>query len=328
MRGIRWDRADQPDPDPVRRGLLVAALGALGGRWCLAREPQADAPDPEVSAVLARMDQAGLTVREESGRSSIGGRSHLVVGDAPEPFLRKALGLCEALAKDYLAHFPSRGFAVGPPKARLTVVVLSGPEAFAKYLGVEPGEDVGGQYDPATNRLVIFDNRAREGSNPLRARANTLTLMHEATHQLTFNTGLLDRDADVPLWLSEGLAMYAEVRSPDGRTRIGQPNRERLAVLREARAAGGWFRVADLVGNDAVLDDPRTEQLAYAQSWLLVYHLMQQGRSEQLREFLELIRPRRDAARRADDARRAFGEPDRLDEEIARTAAKLGARGH
>jgi hypothetical protein len=121
--------------------------------------------------------------------------------------------------------------------------------------------------------------------------------------------------------------MYAEVRSPDGRTKIGHPNRERLNVLREARGTGGWFRMADLIENDALFGDPMSEQLAYAQAWLLAYHLMQPPKAGALRGFLEAIRPRRDALRRAADFRDALGDPARLDEELPRAAARLAARG-
>ena len=91
---------------------------------------------------------------------------------------------------------------------------------------------MGGHYELDTNRLVIFDFRPGggppAGANP--KRINTFTLIHEATHQLTFNTGLLDRQGDVPVAVSEGLAMYAEL-GHDGRSVLGMINRPRLEVV-------------------------------------------------------------------------------------------------
>jgi hypothetical protein len=303
-------------PDPLRRRFLAALALAASARLVPLR---ADEPD----AIAGRARQAGLgPLRSKSSER------YLVIGDAPEGFLAQALDLCDRLARDYLDHFRKKGFAVEPPRGRLTVVVLSGPDAYAAYLGLPPGQADGGHYEPETNRLVMFDNRARSGGSPGLARANTIALMHEATHQLAFNTGLLDRRADVPGWLNEGLAMYAEVRSPtDARRRIGTRNDERLIVLREAGAAGSWPRVADLFASDAPLDDASTEQAAYALSWLLVYHLMQSPeRLPRFREYVDVVRGRRDPTHRAADAREFLGDPDELDAELERTAARLAAR--
>ena len=47
----------------------------------------------------------------------------------------------------------------------------------------------------------------------------TVTVIHEATHQIAFNCGLHTRYADNPLWLTEGMALYFE--TPDLRSRSG-----------------------------------------------------------------------------------------------------------
>ncbi len=57
--------------------------------------------------------------------------------------------------------------------------------------------------------------RSNDGGRNASTRVNTFTLVHEAIHQLTYNTGLLDRQADVPVAISEGLATFGEhARSP------------------------------------------------------------------------------------------------------------------
>lgn len=244
------------------------------------------------------------------------------MGEAPAAFLAQALKLCDGLARDFLDHFPRKEFPLHPPERRLMVIVLSGPEAYAAYLGIPPGEADGGHYEPATNRLVIFDNRARDHAGAGVARANTIALMHEATHQLASNTGLLDRSAAVPGWLDEGLAMYAEVRSPDGQRKIGAPNAERLHDLREAHDQGRLPRVADLFASDALLDAEASQQAAYALSWLLVYHLLQTPeRAAALRDYIAHLGPDR-----VGEARRAFGDPAAQDQELARTLARLSPR--
>ncbi len=45
------------------------------------------------------------------------------------------------------------------------------------------------------------------------------TIVHEATHQIAFNSGLHQRLSDCPKWFSEGIAMYFETPDLDARVR-------------------------------------------------------------------------------------------------------------
>ena len=157
-------------------------------------------------------------------------------------------------------------------------MTLAGPDSYAAFLGEDPGQAVGGHYDLDTNRLVIFDFRpdaANLAADP--ERINTLTLIHEATHQLTFNTGLLNRLGDVPLCLSEGLAMYGEVWRPAAvrRRRWGRSTRRGSRRSPQARdQAAAWIPLDRLLSDDEPLRAEATQQQAYAQSWLLVHALL------------------------------------------------------
>ncbi len=58
------------------------------------------------------------------------------------------------------------------------------------------------------------------------------TIIHEATHQIAFNSGLQTRFADIPLWVSEGIAVFFEtpdLGSAKGWRTIGAVNTTRLA---------------------------------------------------------------------------------------------------
>ena len=289
--------------------LATAALGP--GTLALSAGPEESTDLDEVQRKAKKAGLGPLRIKT--------GETYTAIGDAPERFLDDARNLCESLARDYLAHFRARGFAVHPPEHRLVLVVLSGPEAYTAYEGIQPDQAVGGHYDPATNRLVIFDNRARADGGPLVARANTVSLMHEGTHQLSYNTGLLRKGADLPLAIAEGLAMYGEVRGPRGKPAFGDRNLPRLDVLREEPS---WPTAAELLTSDAALDDPAREQAAYAVSWLLVYALMQKtsGRVDSFRSYLQI---HRDEAKRLEDAREAFGDLAALDGVLVRSARSL-----
>ncbi len=94
---------------------------------------------------------------------------------------------------------------------------------------------------------------------------------------LCFNTGLVSRKADVPDCISEGLATFVETWEPKtkARTPLSAVNQARLGVL-DAASDGPerWIPVAELLADDTRIQDPKSRQLAYAESWLLVHFLI------------------------------------------------------
>jgi hypothetical protein len=303
-----------PVNEAIHRRRFLATLAAI---WCTSRVMAAP-DDAEAAAVAEVLRSQGLgPVRTDAG----GG--YLAIGDAPAAFLQAARRLCEGLARDFLDHFQARKFPVARPAIPMTLIVLSGPAAYAKYLGIAQDEAEGGHYDLDTNRLVLFDNRARADAGALSARANTVALMHEAAHQLCFNTGLLDRARDIPTAISEGLAVYCETRRPDGRGRVGQVNFDRLAAL----SGQSLFPVSDLLTRDTLFDEQKTQQVAYSQAWVLVHLLMQTPEAQaRLRAYLDRLRSTGAPAGRLDDARTTLGDLQRLDSDLRKHALKLGAR--
>ena len=64
--------------------------------------------------------------------------------------------------------------------------------------------------------------------------------------------------------------------------------------------------------------------LAYAQSWLLVYHLMTTpARLPNLQAYLKTIFGHTTKTHRFEDAERHFGDLDRLDQELRRDSIRL-----
>src|SRR5437868_13748088 len=113
-----------------------------------------------------------------------------------------------------------------------------------------------------------------------RADANFGTLMHEVAHQLSFNSGMLNRDRDVPLWFGEGLACYCEPTDDGAWRGIGELNPERLINLRIAmNGHGGFIRLRALIESDEWVrgqTDTGVILLGYAQSWALFRMLMEE----------------------------------------------------
>lgn len=274
-----------------------------------------------IESIRTRAEGAGLPeLRLEEGER------YVALGTARDDFIRGALSLCEGLADDFLDHFESRGFEVSAPSDRMTMVALATEDQFDKILGAGRHPQVTGIYEVGENYLVLYDGRNGSSAGPRAERANTITLFHEATHQLTFNTGLLDRfAADIPLVVSEGLGMYGEVRRPNGRTRIGALNQERLAVIaQELRQGTSLMPLAQLF-DDATFEREESVQLAYAQSWLFVFGVMRNDSAVgRFRGYLDALKAEGgDPVRRLDLAREHLGDLEELDEGLAAYASRL-----
>jgi hypothetical protein len=114
------------------------------------------------------------------------------------------------------------------------------------------------------------------------------TVVHEATHQMAFNCGLHTRYADIPVWVSEGIAMYFEtpdLKSTSGWTTIGAVNRTRLAGFKSYLADRPADSLKSLVVSDARFRDARQATNAYGEAWGLVHHLMLGQRNQ--KQFVE-----------------------------------------
>jgi hypothetical protein len=90
-----------------------------------------------------------------------------------------------------------------------------------------------------------------------------------------------------------------------------------------------WISVAELLTDDKSAFGPTQDRvlLAYAESWLLVYHMMTTpSRLPQFRNYLKSIYKRADATHRYEDAESSFGSLDRLDRELRQEAIRLQQR--
>ena len=235
--------------------------------------------------------------------------------------MAEALELCEALGDDYRKHFAEKGFDLATPRNKLVVVLLSSPKAYAAFEGeADLAMAVGGHFDLVANYQVTFDYRSDAADAPANAeRINTFTLVHETVHQLTFNTGVLDLEADVPLAISEGLATYAETWRPRNRGEIGKRNQPRLDGSRGAR----WIPLERLIGEDEVFQKEATATAAYAEAWLLSYYFLKgAGHKEvaRFRGYLDALLKRPDPKRRLDLAAEHFGDLSRLNRQLQRSA--------
>ncbi|MHC5537960.1 DUF1570 domain-containing protein [Singulisphaera rosea] len=311
-----------------REWILASGVYGFSLRTGRARgeDGKATAPTPSktLDAILERAKASKLT-----GFRSRETETYLAVGDAKETFLDGALEIGKALTTEFLSHFQAKGFDVKTPVEKLVMVVLKDKASYEAYLGEAPGADVGGHYDVETNELVIFDFRGGEFSNVAASpeRLNSFTLVHESIHQLSYNTGLLDRKSDVPVALSEGLAMYGELWPPPntGKRRgaprrpakLGGINTNWRKVLRDDRAQGvEWIPIDRLLTDDKLFWQDETKQTAYAEAWLLVHFLLSIPKLAKCRAYFEALAGRNDPKERLAIAKSHLGDLARFDRDV------------
>jgi hypothetical protein len=315
-----------------RRCWLAAAFLSLAGvspsvrpGWSMQTkkaESDTESDAKEIALVQAIAKRAGLE------RFSSSHKAHFLgIGDADARFRTSALNICESLAPVFIQHFNSKGHKLALPKNRMTVITLKSAESYQAFLGENPGGKVGGHYDLDTNRLVMFDFRpADEGPAVVNdpTRVNLLTLVHETTHMLCFNTGLLSRESNVPDWVSEGLATYVE-QWRNKQSRIGEPNIGWLSFLKDSRDKGTpWIPITELFADDKKFDGD-TLELSYAESWLAVHYLMKPQQLPKFRAYLAGLPSEEAAANRIKYAEKHLGPLEKLEHEIDRHF-KRGAR--
>jgi hypothetical protein len=160
---------------------------------------------------------------------------------------------------------------------------------------LEPGksstydEKILGYYSPKSNRVITYD-QSQGSSKDQSWFFNTDIIIHEATHQSAFNSGLHSRFAPVPRWISEGLAMLFEAPGVNNSAHYGSQssriNRGRLNDLKRFYQQGAVDgRLVDLIQSDDLF---RTDPLlAYSMSWGLTFYLSEY-RPQQYLKFLSV----------------------------------------
>jgi hypothetical protein len=217
-----------------------------------------------------------VLLRELGGGYEVSGTGHYLVAH-PRNERDKWAPRFEDLYRSFVHYFSVRGFEPAPPQFPLVGVVCRNRAEFAR-LSAEEGHaapsGVLGYYDPASNRINLYDMGGKADS--ANWRQNAAVLIHEATHQTAFNTGVHSRYAVPPKWLAEGLAMLFEapgVYDSRNNTRpADRVNRGRLMAFRQGVAPHHRPQLlAAIVASDELF---RTNPgAAYAESWALTFFL-------------------------------------------------------
>jgi hypothetical protein len=222
-------------------------------------------------------------------------KNYLICYNTSPAYAQWVGGLFERLNSAFYNYWTRRGIEMRQPEFPLVALVFDSKASYAQHARGELGDatnSIIGYYSLKTNRMTMYDLTGVEefggGKLATAARVNQIlskpgaertvaTIVHEATHQLAFNSGLQVRYADIPMWVSEGLAIYFEtpdLESKTGWRNIGGVNRVNLVNYRKAAADGKLVSLEQLLSDDKRFRDPTSAATAYAQAWALNYWLL------------------------------------------------------
>src|SRR5258708_6323944 len=175
-----------------------------------------------------------LLSRELGKSFEISGTGHYLVAHAPgqKDYWSRRF---EDLYRSFVHYFSVRGFKLAEPEFPLVAIVFRNQQDFFRYAehdGAKISAQVLGYYSPVSNRVSLFDIGGGKASAD-DWHANADTIIHEATHQTAFNTGVHTRFGETPRWVAEGLGTMFEAKGVGDAThhssRPERLNRGRLA---------------------------------------------------------------------------------------------------
>lgn len=339
--------------------LLTAADGGLlvqgrdGRMWTV--EPEhlvAHRRDDEPFAPLSAEELVGRIREELSGDFDVFTTGHyVIVHNTSRSYAQWCGSLFERLYMAFTNYWRRQGFELVEPRFPLVALVFADAASYRAHAAAELGESapyIVGYYSLQSNRITTYDLtgleslRRRDGPRTTAAQVNALlsqpaaeqmvaTLIHEATHQIAFNCGLHQRYADIPLWVSEGLAVYFETPDLSSRTgwrTIGAVNHARLDRFRDYLRRRPDDSLRTLLADDARMRDPQTAIDAYAEAWALNYFLLRQ-RSDPYLKYLSKLSAKTplawsEPAERLEEFRAALGtDLEQLDEDFLRFISRL-----
>jgi hypothetical protein len=186
----------------------------------------------------------------------------------------------EDLYRSFKGYFSVRGFQIKDPPFPLIGVVCRDRREFQRYASKHDGfsgAGVVGYYSIQSNRIILYDQGGGQ-SNSADWHETAATIIHEATHQTAFNTGIHSRYTMPPLWVVEGLATLFEAPGVyNSRYHTQQSDRINQGRLRDfmdhIRPNHRQGMVANLVASDRVFNS--RPGVAYAEAWALTFYLVE-----------------------------------------------------
>ena len=193
----------------------------------------------------------------------------------------------ETVYKQFRNYLARNKIDIAEPNFPMIVVVLGSRGEFDRVLANEIvfKKNVFGFYSRITNRVITFVSSDPRLAQRIERLLN-VTIIHEAIHQVAFNTGVHNRLCAVPRWMSEGFAMLFESKgfrnSKKSQPMSDRVNKRRLATLKKMFQTGRISgSLEKMLRNDRIFEtDP---ELAYSLAWGLSFYLAEKETDKYLR---------------------------------------------
>ncbi|MDG2207213.1 MAG: DUF1570 domain-containing protein [Pirellulales bacterium] len=328
-----------------------------GKLWPLNSEVIQSRTRDNVPFTLMDSTELEKTILEELPGFSIHKTKHfLICYNTSRAYAQWCGGLFERLFRAYNNFWKRRGLEVSEPEMPLVALIFKDKQSYRRYAAHELGpavDSVNGYYNTITNRIAMHDltaaSRGSERSIQKPAEINELllqpmagqlvaTVIHEATHQLSFNCNVQQRFSDIDVWLNEGLAMYFEtpdLRSKKGWRGMGDINTERLArfsnYLKHRPADSLYSLIASGDRMQGRSEDQRFDHEeaildAYSEAWALTYYLLtyEQKTFVEYLKFLGEKKPgiTESSERKIEDFEKFFGDLEEVDRQFVKRMQK------
>ncbi len=232
-----------------------------------------------------------------------------------------------SLLAGYVRYFEVRQWSLRRPDFPLCVVVYATRDEFLNHskttLRQLPASLVG-CYSPRSNRCALYNIDLGSAASVAGGKADRrltnwaeteATIVHEAVHQLAYNTGIHQRLSMDPLWFVEGLASMFEQPSVYDLRQQQATTLSRMDTRRTQRLRGLvdqpsllLEQLQSLTASDELFQ--RSPEVAYDLSWALTFYLAERMPSE-LRQYSSVLAARPfgeyAAHERERDFRQVFG---------------------
>lgn len=264
--------------------------------------------------------------------------NYLIIHNTSRAYAEWCGGLYERLNRAFLNYWKTRGIQLARPEHPLVALVFKDKAAYEAYAIADIGpaaRSMLGYYNIQTNRVVMFDLTGVERFTAgLRvtsvdqvnrillqpaAERTVATIVHEATHQISYNCGLQTRLAGNSKWVSEGMAIFFEtpdLKNGRGWAGIGKLHRLHLANFQNRGGVPGT--IERLVSGDKMFLQRETAAVAYSQAWALTYYLQKANRKQYAQYIRELSEwpplAEETEKERLDRFQRVFGDVEELEE--------------
>ena len=251
-------------------------------------------------------------------------------------------------------EFSTRGFAIAQPEFPLVAIIFPSRSEYIRYAAKEGFIGAGatlGYYKRESNRVAAFETVPLQRSKavsvlessdrPLLRQDDDQhyaaigsdlrdTLIHEAIHQIAFNTNIHSRIGNDPRWVIEGLATLFETEGIRHRatryefaTRINRERYLRFGNYAKTRRKKNSLR--DFVSSEGQFG--RNVLDAYAEAWALSFFLFD-TRGPAYAKFMNSIATRDvlkvyTASARLKHFEAAFGDIDKLEVHFLRYMKKI-----